>query len=294
VLNATLDASGRIVASGTSGSAIAVARFNVNGTPDTTFGNGGLVTTAVGNQSTGPGLAIYPNAGQATDGDIVIAGLSSNGTKQNLLVASYLGQPTGPYFQITGPSSVTAGTANTYTIAVFNPDGSADTGYSGTVQITSSDAQAVLPANFTISGNSATFSATLKKAGIQSLTATDTVTAAITGSDASIQVNPTAASSLVVSGFPTSITQANSGTFTVTAYDPYGNVATGYTGTVHFTSSDPRAVLPADYTFTAADLGVHTFTATFNTVGTEWLAATDTLNSSVTGIETGIVVKKKK
>ena len=36
---------------------------------------------------------------------------------------------------------------------------------------------------------------------------------------------------------------------TVTAVDAYGNVATGYTGTVHFTSSDGQAVLPANYTF---------------------------------------------
>ena len=38
------------------------------------------------------------------------------------------------------------------------------------------------------------------------------------------------------------------GNFTVTAYDPYGNVATGYSGTVQFTSSDSQAVLPGNYT----------------------------------------------
>ena len=99
---------------------------------------------------------------------------------------------------------------------------------------------------------------------------------------------------MIVSGFPLAITQGVSGTFTVTAMDPYGNVATGYTGTVHFTSSDPRAKLPADYSFTAADNGVHTFKAIFNTVGTESLTATDTVNSLITGIETGIVVKSKR
>src|SRR5262249_14434154 len=42
--------------------------------------------------------------------------------------------------------------------------------------------------------------------------------------------------------------------------DPYGNTATGYTGTVHFRSADPYgARLPADYTFQASDQGVHTF-----------------------------------
>ncbi len=44
-------------------------------------------------------------------------------------------------------------------------------------------------------------------------------------------------------------------------HDPYGNVATGYTGTVDLSSTDPRAVLPA-YTFTATDAGTHTFAVT--------------------------------
>src|SRR5262249_41398496 len=42
---------------------------------------------------------------------------------------------------------------------------------------------------------------------------------------------------------------------TVTARDTYNRAVPGYTGTVHFTSSDPLAVLPGDYTFTAADKG---------------------------------------
>jgi hypothetical protein len=48
---------------------------------------------------------------------------------------------------------------------------------------------------------------------------------------------------------------------TVTAVDPFGQVALGYTGTVTFGTTDPDAgvVLPADYTFSAADLGMHTF-----------------------------------
>jgi hypothetical protein len=95
---------------------------------------------------------------------------------------------------------------------------------------------------------------------------------------------------LVLSGFPTSTTAGTSQTFTVTLKDAYGNIATGYTGTIHFTSSDPNALLPLNYTFTAADQGVHTFTATLNTRGTQSLTATDTLNGLLTGSETGITV----
>lgn len=46
---------------------------------------------------------------------------------------------------------------------------------------------------------------------------------------------------------------------TVTAQNANNSTATGYRGTVHFTSSDALAVLPADYTFTSGDAGVHAF-----------------------------------
>jgi hypothetical protein len=66
----------------------------------------------------------------------------------------------------------------------------------------------------------------------------------------------------VVSGLFSPATAGAAQTVTVTADHVYGNVATGYLGTVHFTSSDANAgtVLPADYGFTAADAGAHTFT----------------------------------
>ena len=69
--------------------------------------------------------------------------------------------------------------------------------------------------------------------------------------------------------------------FTVAAHDPYGNIATGYLGTVEFTSSDSGAVLPVTYTFTAADQGSHTFSAVFETAGTQSLTATDVASPGI-------------
>ena len=51
----------------------------------------------------------------------------------------------------------------------------------------------------------------------------------------------------------------------VTAVDAFGNVVTAYTGKVHFTSTDTKATLPVDYTFTAADAGTHTFNVGLHT-----------------------------
>ena len=72
---------------------------------------------------------------------------------------------------------------------------------------------------------------------------------------------------------------------TVTAEDAYGNTAAGYRGTVTFSSSDPAATLPGDYTFTGGDGGSHTFGsgATLFTAGGQTVTAVDTGTSSITG-----------
>ena len=79
------------------------------------------------------------------------------------------------------------------------------------------------------------------------------------------------------------------GTFTVAAYKRDGTADTNYTGTVHFYSSDPQAALPPDYTFTSTDKGVHTFSVTFKTKGTQSLTAKD-LTSGITVTMSGITV----
>jgi hypothetical protein len=197
-------------------------------------------------------------------------------------------------FAVSGfPSSTTAGAAGTFTVTARKADGTTATGYIGIVHFSSSDAQAGLPADYTFTPADAgvhTFSATLKTAGTQSLTAMDTGTASATGSQTGIIVHPAAAITLGVAGFPSAITAGVPGTFTVTARDAYGNTASGYTGTVSLTSSDPQRVVPGPYTFTAADAGQHTFTATLKTAGSQSLTATDTTTASITGTQAGITV----
>jgi hypothetical protein len=77
---------------------------------------------------------------------------------------------------------------------------------------------------------------------------------------------------------------------TVTAVDPFGQVALGYIGTVTFSTTDPDhgVVLPADYTFTSADQGSVTFSSgvTLITPGVQALTATDAADSTITGSAT--------
>jgi hypothetical protein len=61
-------------------------------------------------------------------------------------------------------------------------------------------------------------------------------------------------------------------------------VVTGYTGTVHFASTDTKATLPSNYTFKTTGKGVHTFTAlVLRKRGNQKITITDTHNSSLTG-----------
>src|SRR5204862_3723614 len=78
--------------------------------------------------------------------------------------------------------------------------------------------------------------------------------------------------------------------FSVTVKDAFSNAATGYVGTVHFSSTDASAMLPANYTFISADAGVHTFSAALKTAGTRSISAADTVTGSITGIQSGILV----
>lgn len=63
--------------------------------------------------------------------------------------------------------------------------------------------------------------------------------------------------------------------FAVTAQDQNGNVKSDYTGTVKFSSSDPLAILPSDYTFQTSDNGAKIFKMRLKTVGEQEIKITD-------------------
>jgi hypothetical protein len=175
-----------------------------------------------------------------------------------------------------GPTA-TAGAAFQFSVTAQDQFGNIDVGYPGRVHFTSSDTStgSVLPADSALTAGQGTFSATLTKAGAQTITGTDVAIATIKGS-VTITVAPAAAATLTLDG-PTSSAAGQSFTVRVTLRDQFGNVATGYTGAVHFSTSDPlpTVVLPADYTFSAADAGTKTFSVRLWTIGSQTVTARD-------------------
>jgi hypothetical protein len=189
----------------------------------------------------------------------------------------------------------TAGSTGSIRVTALDAAGKRVYSYRGTVHFTSTDAAASLPSNYTFkAADNGTHvfvgNVVLTTIGTWSVTATDTATASLTSTQTGIAVQP-AASKLVVSGLTTPRTAGSTGSIRVTATDADGNRVT-YRGKVHFTSTDPLAGLPADYTFTAADNGTHVFAGNviLNTPGTWSVTATDTVVVSITGTQTGIVV----
>ncbi len=188
------------------------------------------------------------------------------------------------------PASATAGSACNFTVTAEDPYNNTAAGYAGTIHFTSSDAAATLPANATLTGGTGTFSATLKTAGSQTLTAADTVSATIAGTGSAVHVNPAAATHFLVSAAATA-TAGSPFTFHVTAEDPYNNTATAYAGLVHFSSSDAAATLPGYATLTA---GVGTFSATLKTAGSQTLTAADSANGSIAGSSGAVNVRRRR
>ena len=105
------------------------------------------------------------------------------------------------YFKVTVPATATTGSPVNVTVTALDQFGNTATFYGGLVHFTSSDAQAVLPADATLTGGRSVFSATPNTAGSQTITATDTLSTnpKITGTSSAITTRGLTVTSLTPS-----------------------------------------------------------------------------------------------
>jgi photosystem II stability/assembly factor-like uncharacterized protein len=221
-----------------------------------------------------------------TAGTQSLTGTDTKSSSMSGIAAVTVVAAAATHLGVAAPLSSTAGGGFNVTVTALDAFGNVATGYTGTVHFASSDPAASLPTDYTFLNADQgrhTFSVTFKTAGLQSLAATDITTSSIT-STADILVNAAAVTHFTVNT-PSGAQSGTPFSITVTALDAFGNIAIGYTGTVHFRSSDSLATLPTDFTFISADAGVHTFVSgvTLQTGGNQSLTVTDTTNSAVTG-----------
>lgn len=200
----------------------------------------------------------------------------------------YTGSTAQQTITMNGPVTETASWKTQYQVTyAITSTGSGTTTPDGTNIWTDSGALAITAAHnpgYTFASWSTSDSITFDNATAVSTTAIISGPGTIT---ATFTQNPVTHFDFNVVGVQTAGT---SFTITVTAKDAFGNTIPWYTGTVHFSSNDSSAVLPADYTFQAQDQGIKTFTVTLKTAGTNTITVAEATNSQVNGNSGNIAV----
>jgi hypothetical protein len=213
----------------------------------------------------------------AMDGNLV--GMATNSVQS---------APVATQLIVSLPNHVTVGTPTTVTVTALDQSGRKVPNYTGTIDFSSSDPAMTgtdVPSEYTFQASdngTATFQVTFR-------TPSSTMATTLSVTDGSILSSATPIVNAGVVDTAThfsvyeigSATQNSPAIFMVEALDAKNHIVTNYTGTVHLTSSDPSAILPADYTFQAGDRGKHEIAVTFESTGRQSLVATDTSNGAM-------------
>jgi hypothetical protein len=196
---------------------------------------------------------------------------------------------------ISGDTTPQAGVNQVYTVTVFDTSGRTYADYTGTVGFIQSGSSLTFPSTYTFTGAGAG-----NDNGIQPVTGFvfyDAIeTSRLTVYDTS---RSTISAGLLISPIPgapyytqfdilsTAADLGETVSSVVTVTDVRGNVDTDYAGTLTLTSSATVDNVPASYTFTASENGVHTFTGwTFNSDGTQTVSVIDASDAPLTSRST--------
>jgi hypothetical protein len=188
------------------------------------------------------------------------------------------------YFTVSGAAAQVAGTANALTIRAYDLYGNlCDRGvnnYTGDKAITFGGASTIgvfvptvtdklgvatdlgIATTITFTNGVSTAGGSMVLYKVETANITATQGAINTPAPLAVTVTPAGIGYFTVTGIPAVVTADDLLSPVITAFDPFGNIETGYTGTITFSSDNGDPALPADYTFTSGpgqDNGVHTF-----------------------------------
>ena len=184
------------------------------------------------------------------------------------------------------PAGTNVGQTVTARLLAFDADNHFVRDYSGTADLTSSDANATLPSSVTFENGRATFQLTLTEPGQQTISATDEADATIAATTTiNVAAEPVATHYLVT--MPAGATVGQPVTVQITAVDAENFRVKGDTSTVNLTSSDSSVTLPASVTL---NNGRATFRATFGMAGQQTITAVNESDASISGSASAHVV----
>jgi sugar lactone lactonase YvrE len=213
-------------------------------------------------------LSFTPTTAGSISGSAVLTDNALNGNPATQTISlSAAATDTVASFSITGLASTTAGAPENFTVTALDSEGNVDTGFSGTVSISSSDPQAEAgESSLTLTNGVKSLTDAWKflTAGYQTLTVTDNADS-IVSTSAPVLITAATASSMAVvqgSGQSATVNTAFATPLQVIVKDQYGNPVSGATVTFTAPSSGASATLSAA-AVTAAD-GTTSVTATAN------------------------------
>jgi List-Bact-rpt repeat protein/Big-like domain-containing protein len=195
-------------------------------------------------------VTITPPSATTFTGSLTVTFNSPTAGSQSIpLSGTGVGSAAATHFLVSAPSTATAGTAFSFTVTAQDASNNTVTTYAGTVHFTSSDGAAVLPANSTLTNGVGTFSATLNTPGGQTIKATDTVTASITGTSGTITVSTPAPTLVSIAVTPPNQTILTGQTLQYTATGTYSDNSTkNITTQVVWASSNTEAATVSNAT----------------------------------------------
>jgi uncharacterized repeat protein (TIGR03803 family) len=198
------------------------------------------------------------------------------------------------HLSIAAPARLAKGAPFSVTVSALDQNGNVDLGYTGpaTLALKAGPAGGKLAGKLTgqfTAGQASFPGLSLNKLGTFTLFSPGSST--VLAGTAQVKVVTVTHFGVTVSGVPsTGLVAGQPATFTVSALDASGAVVANYTGTIHFTSTDPQAVKPANYHFTLADNGSHTFSFPLKTAGMQTITVTSTTRPNVTATSPPVLV----
>jgi hypothetical protein len=207
--------------------------------------------------------------------------VATTGTPQSVAVGRAFAAPFTALVKDSGGNPVAAGVSVTFAAPASGASGTFVGG--GTTATTTVSGVATAPA-FTANTTAGDYIVTASVAGASGAASFNLVNTP--GAVASFTFSPLAASNKTGAAQSATALATQVSTplaITITALDAGGNIATNYTGTIHFASSDPQAALPANYAFTSADAGAQSFAVTLKSAGAQSITISDASSSAATG-----------
>jgi hypothetical protein len=183
-------------------------------------------------------------------------------------------------FRVQVQTPTVAGAWAPFTVTAIDDTGGTVTNYLGTVNVTVSGTESgadVEPPLYVFLGlgqdnGVGNFRARWLTSGAHHITVTDTLGTVNREQPVAVTAAPATRLELILDASTDVGTRI---TATVVARDGLSNVDTGFTGTIRFNSSEPRAAPAGTYTFSSLDRGVKTFTIAFESAGFQSLTVSD-------------------